>query len=177
MQTNNLTDTSVRLELFGPQHLESLVLAVHELTQSPTARRLWWAKPDYSAADAKQFLDYVLMLRKEQAGETFVITNAQNTFFGLANAKNTDTIHGCFQGGYWLIPSARGKGIATNALRQLIDWAASLGMNRAEFIIGVDNRASQAVAMRCGAVSEGVMRSRLRVDGKKIDAMLLAYVQ
>ena len=174
---NTTTETLVHLEPLGPHHLDTLVAAVHELKQSPSARRLWWVKPDYSLEDAQKFWDYAAMLRKEQAGETFVITGPQNEFFGVANAKNTDIIHGCFQGGYWLVPSARGKGIATQALRQLIAWAASLGMNRAEFIIGADNKASQAVALRCGAVLEGVMRSRLRVDGVKIDAVLLACVQ
>ncbi len=62
--------------------------------------------------------------------------------------------------GYAIAPSARGRGVATEALRQLTAWALSeLDVLRIELRINVDNEASKRVAERCGFVREGVLRS------------------
>jgi [ribosomal protein S5]-alanine N-acetyltransferase len=63
--------------------------------------------------------------------------------------------------GYWLTPAARGKGLATAATSLLIDWAMSnLGLERVDFAILPDNQASQRVAQRLGATSEGLREKR-----------------
>ena len=56
-------------------------------------------------------------------------------------------------------PAARGRGVATEALRLLTDWAFGLGMLRAELHISVDNVASKRVAERNGYRLDGVLRS------------------
>jgi RimJ/RimL family protein N-acetyltransferase len=66
--------------------------------------------------------------------------------------------------GYWLAPAARGRGLAFDAVRLLIDWAMNnLGLDRVEFAILPDNLASQRVAERLSARSEGV-RERSHQD-------------
>ena len=45
--------------------------------------------------------------------------------------------------------------------RLLTEWAFSeLGMERLELLISVENEGSKRVAVRCGYVREGVLRSR-----------------
>lgn len=62
--------------------------------------------------------------------------------------------------GYVLAPAARGRGVATEALRRLTIWALEdLGALRIELFINPENGASQAVARRCGYSLEGVLRS------------------
>ena len=57
-------------------------------------------------------------------------------------------------------PHARGRGVATEAVRRLTGWALSeLGALRIELWISVANEASKRVAERCGYVREGVLRS------------------
>ena len=90
----------------------------------------------------------------------FAIVDAAGAFLGLALAPHIDGEAREAELGYMLAPGARGRGIATEALRQLTDWAfGTLGARRLHLLISVDNRASSRVAERAGYVREGVLRS------------------
>ncbi len=53
--------------------------------------------------------------------------------------------------GYWLAPQARGRGVATRAVRLVVDWARrEHGVSRIELYTHPDNGASQRVAERAG---------------------------
>ena len=155
-------------------HLLGLSRAVRELAQSPVAQRLWWADSGYTEADAARFLVTVKSQRARVQGETFAILDVHGEFAGLASAKTVDWVHGCYQAGYWLRPSAQGKGLATAALRALLRWGSSHGLLRAELQIAESNLASRAVAERCGARLEGVLHKRLLVAGARVNAVLYA---
>lgn len=157
-------------------HLDALALAVRNFAAAPSTLPLWWATLDYSGSDARRFLQSVDVARSRQTGDTFVIQDEQGALVGLANAKNVDWVHGCFQAGYWLVPAARGKGLATRALRELSSWGRLRGLHRMELVIGKHNRASRAVAERAGAQLEGILRKRLLVNGQRINAALYALV-
>ena len=64
--------------------------------------------------------------------------------------------------GYGLLPAARGRGIATRALRVLVAWAfeAHPELVRVELWIVPGNDASARVAERAGFQYEGTFRSR-----------------
>ena len=75
--------------------------------------------------------------------------------------------------GYIVAPGARGRGVATQALRRLTDWAfATLGALRITLIIDAENAPSRRVAERCGYVHEGTLRSSHLKQGLRIDAEL-----
>ena len=79
--------------------------------------------------------------------------------------------------GYWLVPAARGRGVATRAVRLLARWAFdSLGVVRLELTCGPDNVASQRVAERCGFTREGVMRAHLPFKGGRRDTVLYSLL-
>jgi [ribosomal protein S5]-alanine N-acetyltransferase len=62
--------------------------------------------------------------------------------------------------GYIVAEEARGRGVATEGLRLLTDWALfELEALRIELLISVENEASKRVAARCGYEREGVLRS------------------
>jgi RimJ/RimL family protein N-acetyltransferase len=63
---------------------------------------------------------------------------------------------------YWLASEARGRGLATRALRLLTSWGfdAFDDLLRIELWSIVGNEASDAVARRAGFTEEGVFRSR-----------------
>ncbi len=53
--------------------------------------------------------------------------------------------------GYWLLPEARGRGLATRAVRILSDWAfGALALDRLDLFTERDNVASIRVAERNG---------------------------
>jgi RimJ/RimL family protein N-acetyltransferase len=79
--------------------------------------------------------------------------------------------------GYWLAPHARGQGAATRAVRLLAGWAGThLEIARLELTCAPDNDASQRVALRCGFVREGVLRSHLPFQGGRRDTMLFSLL-
>jgi [ribosomal protein S5]-alanine N-acetyltransferase len=62
--------------------------------------------------------------------------------------------------GYWLLPSGRGKGLATRAVQIASRWAfSSLGVARLTLWAGTENEASLRFAERSGFVYEGILRS------------------
>ena len=53
--------------------------------------------------------------------------------------------------GYWLAAAARGRGVATRAVRLLTDWGhGTLGLEQIEIIVHEDNLASHGVPVRAG---------------------------
>lgn len=71
---------------------------------------------------------------------------------------------------YWLIPQARGRGLATRALASVAAWAfADLDLYRLALGHRVNNPVSGAVARRAGFVEEGIERARLEYDGVRHD--------
>ena len=68
-----------------------------------------------------------------------------------------------------VVPSARGRGVATALLRELTAWALRQGVQRCELIISVGNTASERVAVRAGYVREGHLRSVYLKQGRRDD--------
>ncbi|MET0838545.1 MAG: GNAT family N-acetyltransferase [Marmoricola sp.] len=71
--------------------------------------------------------------------------------------------------GYAVSPWARGRGAATETLRQLTEWALDEGMLRVTALISVDNPASSRVAEKVGYTFEGVLRSVHQRDDQRGD--------
>ncbi|WP_437018629.1 GNAT family N-acetyltransferase [Streptomyces sp. enrichment culture] len=64
--------------------------------------------------------------------------------------------------GYWVLPEARGRGVATRSLLLAARWAFGvLGMHRLELDHALGHEASCRVAERCGFRHEGTMRGAL----------------
>jgi RimJ/RimL family protein N-acetyltransferase len=81
--------------------------------------------------------------------------------------------------GYWVAPQARGRGVATAAVR-LLSAAAfeQLDLIRLDLIVAVGNVASVRVAEKAGYTREGVMRSYLatKKNGRD-DAVMFGLVR
>jgi len=79
--------------------------------------------------------------------------------------------------GYWVRASETGRGVATRAVRLLIDWAArETDLDRLEIVVALDNNASLRVAEKAGAVREGVLRHRLWIHGVAHDAAVFSIL-
>ncbi|WP_127504832.1 GNAT family N-acetyltransferase [Actinoplanes solisilvae] len=78
---------------------------------------------------------------------------------------------GAGQVGYWMDPAARGRGVATAALRALCGWGFGvLGLGLIEWRAEVGNVASRRVAEKAGFRVEAVLRQRLVHRGARVDA-------
>jgi RimJ/RimL family protein N-acetyltransferase len=151
-----LAQLTNRLEPFGERHVSGLeailddpdLLRFTRLPEPvpPDFARAWLARYDEGAATER---------------EAFAIVDDDDDgFLGLALAPQIDRETLTAELGYVVAPAARGRGVASEALRRLTEWAVTeLGMFRLELLISVDNAASQRVAEKCGYVREGVLRS------------------
>ncbi|GAA4233117.1 GNAT family protein [Actinomadura meridiana] len=75
-------------------------------------------------------------------------------------------LRSCFVG-YWVARAHSGRGVASEALRQVLDVAFDdLGLHRVEAFTRVDNHASQRVLERNGFTAVGTSRRHIHVDGR-----------
>jgi RimJ/RimL family protein N-acetyltransferase len=111
--------------------------------------------------------------RADGTREGFAALGPDGEFLGLALAPTIDREGRELELGYIVASAARGRGVATEMLRQLTRWAfEELGAHRIVLIIDVRNPASERVAERCGYVREGVMRSVHIKQGMRGDCSL-----
>jgi RimJ/RimL family protein N-acetyltransferase len=100
----------------------------------------------------------------------FAIVDEAGEFLGLALAPGIEQEARTAEIGYVVMPSARGRGVASEGLRLITDWAfGERGLERLELRISVANEASKRVAERCGYRREGVLRSAYFKDGLRED--------
>jgi RimJ/RimL family protein N-acetyltransferase len=78
---------------------------------------------------------------------------------------------------YVVAPAARGRGIATGAVRLLSEWAfAELGLERLQLSIHPANMASRRVAEKAGYQYEGTLRSTKVIRGNRVDSMMFSLL-
>jgi len=79
--------------------------------------------------------------------------------------------------GYWTVPSARARGIATHAVRLASTWALrDAGRARVEAWVEPGNAASLRVLARAGFTREGVLRNFLQIGGQRSDAVVCSLI-
>jgi len=78
---------------------------------------------------------------------------------------------------YVVAPVARGRGIATSAVRLLSEWAfAELGLERLQLSIHPQNVASRRVAEKAGYQHEGTLRATKVIRGRRVDSMMFSLL-
>lgn len=79
--------------------------------------------------------------------------------------------------GYRIVPPARGRGVATAAVRLVIPWALdALRLRRLESWVEPDNLPSQRALRSAGFQQEGRLRNFLTVDGGSSDALVFSVI-
>jgi len=78
--------------------------------------------------------------------------------------------------GYFVLPHARRRGVATTIAHLLSQHAFSLGIERVAAYVNVGNTASERVVERAGFTREGVVRSMPKPDGRRIDKTLFSLL-
>jgi len=108
----------------------------------------------------------------------FVMESDNGLYLGGCGLNRINSEHRCANLGYWVRSSRVGQGIATRAVKLLAEWAFShTDLVRLEILSAVDNKPSQRVAEKAGAVREGVLRRRLQSHGVWHDAVVFAITR
>src|SRR5579862_9865807 len=96
---------------------------------------------------------------------------------GEVNAHHVQWEHQRAELGIWLAPDARGKGLARGALRLAAGWLLTeCGLQRVELLTEPDNDPMIRSSLAAGFTYEGVLRSYLKEQGVRIDAVVLSLI-
>ena len=104
----------------------------------------------------------------EDVSATFAICDSTDACVGHVWVNLGDARRGSV--GYWLLPEARGRGLATRAVRLVSGWALrELALSRLGLSTEPWNVRSQRVAERTGFRQKGILRSYAEIDGRRVD--------
>ncbi len=79
--------------------------------------------------------------------------------------------------GYWIVPSERGHGVATAAVRLITPWALdALSLRRLEAWVQPQNLASQRVLHNAGFQQEGRLPNFLNTESGVSDALVFSVI-
>lgn len=70
---------------------------------------------------------------------------------------------------YWVAAVERGRGVASQALGLVADWAFSRGTQRLSLLIHPENRSSNRLAAKMGFIQEGILRAYEPIKGRRPD--------
>ncbi len=102
--------------------------------------------------------------------ELAIADTGSGEFLGLIAVFAFDRRHGRCEVGFWLVPEARGRGVARRALTIALEWAFDdLGMRRAELTTTADNGPTIRLAESLGFSREGLLRERNFERGRPVD--------
>jgi RimJ/RimL family protein N-acetyltransferase len=146
----------------------------------PVVQRFSWPRTTpYTGADARSYFaeQETARLRGEELNFALAEPGDQDVVLGGGSLYGVNLEQGCASVGYWLAPEARGRGVATHAVRLLARWAfTELGLARLELTCGPDNQASQRVAERCGFARESLLRSHVPFKGTRRDTVIYSLL-
>lgn len=126
--------------------------AITAACQDPEIQRWTLVPSPYTRADAEAYL--ASSAEDEKAGRSvnFLAVDAgDDTLLGSFSVMQLDREPGYGEIGYWVAAEARGRGIATRAVRLLADWARTqLRLTRIDILPHKENLASRRVAEKAG---------------------------
>jgi RimJ/RimL family protein N-acetyltransferase len=171
-----LRDANVALRAWRADDVPDRLMAVAD----PLVQRFSWARTTpYTEADARMFFaaQEQARLRGEEISFALVVPDDDADVLGGASLYGVDRAERRAAVGYWLAERARGRGVATSAVRLIAGWAfAELGLCRLELTCAPENAASQRVAERCGFTREGVLRSYMEFKGARRDTVVFSLL-
>ena len=116
--------------------------------------------------------------RVEGEGLHLAIADAADQFLGNVSLKKTHWRHGHTEVGYWVMPAARGRGIATAAAGTLSRWALQQErIFRVELTAAPGDIASQRVAEKAGFSFEGIARSGGIIHSGRTDLKIYSLIR
>ena len=144
--------------------------------QDPEIRR-WHTRRPASPEQVLQWFAHSRRSWQEETGASWAVTRGDEVVgrMTLGGVNLDDGEAAC---AYWVVPAARGTGVASGALRALSAWALADGrLHRLWLDHSTGNVASCRVAVKAGFRLEGTTRSAAVHDDRRHDLHLHARVR
>ena len=147
------------------------------LCRDPDVARFTRVPDPYTDADARAWMDGLPTGLAEGAAVRLAIVAGGGEPVGSIGLRIDPFDRDIAEAGYMVAAAARGRGVATTALRLASRWGlGGLGVARVQLSTHVDNPASQRVAQRAGFRREGVLRSWEELRGERVDLVMFSLV-
>jgi RimJ/RimL family protein N-acetyltransferase len=147
--------------------------SAHAASEHPTTVR--WINPltSPSGASAVEYFESERLAGRML--DLVIADDIDDRYLGEVVLLPRDSL--TFELAYIVAPDARGRGLATAAVRLVSAWAVRhLIAQRLQVRVDPDNDASLAVAEKAGFRREGVLRSAIVVRGSRSDAVMLSFL-
>ena len=158
-----------------PWRLDDVDRLVAEL-QDPEIPR-WTRIPEpYTHQDGREFLERTAEGWRQGTSANFAIVDAaDDELLGSIGVVFHEDRAASI--GYWVARRARGRAIASEALRLISRWALRMFvLERIELVTAPDNEASQRVAEKAGFTREGLLRRYVEIKGKRRDCVMFSLL-
>ena len=152
---------------------------VQELSTDPYVPLIGTLPPNASRQEAQDYIDRQRGRLAEGTGFSLAIAEADtDRAVGGIGLWLAGLSHGRATAGYSVMPSARGRGVASAALTALTVFAWTISaLHRIELYIEPWNAASVKTAERTGYEREGLLRSHQEIGGRRRDMLLYAAIR
>lgn len=168
---------SITLRHYHPSDVDAIWEAVEE-SKNELARWLAWCHAGYSREDVRAWVEGRPAAWENAEEWGFVVEDQNKRLLGVCGIHRIEMKHRVGELGYWVRTSATGQGTATQAARQICEWAfREQALHRIEIFVDVENLPSQRVATKIGGVCEGTLRERLFVQDQPHDCKLFAVLR
>jgi len=147
------------------------------LCRNPDVARFTRVPDPYTDADARAWMDGLPGRLADGEAVRLAIVAGGGEPVGSIGLRIDPLDRDIAEAGYMVAPAARGRGVATAALRLASRWGLrDLGVARVQLSTHIDNPASQRVAERAGFRREGVLRSWEELRGRRVDLVMFSLV-
>ncbi|GAB3660126.1 GNAT family N-acetyltransferase [Nocardioides korecus] len=149
----------LRLRPFDARDADALAAAYDD----PDIRR--WHVRSLTPAEAGAWVEEQHRRWAAETGAGWAVVE-EGELVGRVGLRTMEPAEGEAEAAYWVLPAARGRGVATRALGAMTDWVLAQGFHRVSLRHSTLNEPSCRVALRAGFAAEGVARgSALHEDG------------
>jgi RimJ/RimL family protein N-acetyltransferase len=130
--------------------------------------RHWHTRQPASADQVREWFARYGQDWAREMGAHWAVTRGGGEVLGRIAMRGMDLDDGVAECAYWVLPAARGAGVASQALTAVSRWAlGEAGFHRLELNHSTRNQASCRVAAKAGFLLEGTKRSdAVHSDGR-----------
>lgn len=173
---NPLTDGQVELRLSAERDIPEILIAHQD--DPGLYRRLGEQQPPSGAELGRLSEDSERELIAGRRATLTILQQGSDTCRGQIHVEHLDWENGRAQLRIWLAPQARGRGLASRALRLGAGWLLEDSrLARVQLQTEPDNEPMLRAARGAGFVQEGTLRSYLRRGRERIDVTMLSFVR
>ena len=139
-----------------------------EYARRPSVTQYLTWNPHTDPAETREYLTYVG--QRYRTGDFYdwaVVDRESGHMIGTCGFTSFNCPHDTAEIGYVLNPAYQGKGLATEAVRRVLDFGFDeLGLHRIEAHFMEGNDASRRLMERVGMTFEGYARESMRIKGR-----------